>query len=528
LSWGSYETGKKWVMRVNENGTLRAEVQGGYIYGTMPVNDGQWHHVAAVLDSDGTPDVSEGRLYVDGVRQAIGGLQACAMDTAVGQDAAIGSFMPLPQYFSGLVDEVRVYDYALTSAAITVQTGMTVPTTLEAYWKLDEQSGPTAADSAGGHDGQVNDRESNPWIVGKIGNALLFNGINDCMTVPGYKGITGKLSRTCMAWVKTTQAGGQIVSWGSKETGRKWIMRVNENGTLRAEVEGGYIYGTTRINDGQWHHVAAVLDNDGTPDVSEVRLYVDGEREATGEVKACAMDTAAGQDVCLGSFAPQPMYYSGTLDEVRIYRGTLTDAEVMEVMRSAGVVETKVDAGPDQTVYADADGTAEVVLDGSRSSGEDIVAYIWQVAGLTLIDGQPAAIVRLPVGVYTAGLAISDGIMVSPPDETVIRVIRKQAGMLTMVPTTIRRSDTSRYVTAMLKLPAGVNGLDTRLRLSPGDVESAFERRVVSGGDVFVVGWFDKQAFLNAVADGPVEVTVSGELADGTLVYGKAMVNIRI
>jgi hypothetical protein len=152
--------------------------------------------------------------------------------------------------------------------------------------------------------------------------------------------------------------------------------------------------------------------------------------------------------------------------------------------------------------------------------------WLWLVAGLTLIDGQPAAVVRLPVGVYTAGLAISDGIMVSQPDEAVIRVVRKQAGVLTMVPTAIRRSDASRYVTAMLKLPAGVAKLDTRLRLSPGDAAAVFEQRAVSGGDAFVVGWFDKQALLNAAADGPVEVTVSGELADGTLVYGTAMVKV--
>jgi hypothetical protein len=35
-----------------------------------------------------------------------------------------------------------------------------------------------------------------------------------------------------------------------------------------------------------------------------------------------------------------------------------------------------------------------------------------------------------------------------------------------------------------------------------------------------------KTRAVNAVADGPVEATVSGELADGTLVYGKAVVKV--
>jgi len=344
--------------------------------------------------------------------------------------------------------------------------------------------------------------------------------------VPGYRGVPGKISRTCTAWVKTTKTSGQILTWGTLETGRKWVIRIESSGALRAEVQNGWIYGKIPVNDGQWHHVAVVLDSDGTPDVSEIRLYVDGVRDTIGGVQACPIDTGDGHDVGIGLLVSQQQPFGGLLDDVRIYRGALTDAGVMEVLRSVGVVETTVDAGPDQTVYADADGTAEVVLDGGGSTGEDIAVYIWQVAGLTMIDGQPKAAVRLPIGVYTAGLAISDGIMVSQPDEAVIRVAQKKAGVLTMVPTAIRRSDASRYVTAMLKLPTGVNGLDTRLRLSPGDVESAFERRVVSGGEVLIIGWFDKQTFLNAVADGPVEVTVSGEQADGTLVYGRAMVKV--
>jgi len=526
LGWGTVAPGEKWVVRVSDDGKLRVEVQDGFIIGTSLIADGQWHHIAAVLDSDGTPDVSEVCLFVDGNLEMISSVRACPVNTGTEQDAAIGLFAPQPAYYSGLLDEVRIYEYALHDTAIMLQARGPVMMNLEAHWTMDEQSGTRAADSVGGHDGQVIGGSGSSWTLGRIGNALFLDGVDDYVTVPGYRGVPGKISRTCTAWVKTTKTSGQILTWGTLETGRKWVIRIESSGALRAEVQNGWIYGKIPVNDGQWHHVAVVLDSDGTPDVSEIRLYVDGVRDTIGGVQACPIDTGDGHDVGIGLLVSQQQPFGGLLDDVRIYRGALTDAGVMEVLRSVGVVETTVDAGPDQTVYADADGTAEVVLDGGGSTGEDIAVYIWQVAGLTMIDGQPKAAVRLPIGVYTAGLAISDGIMVSQPDEAVIRVAQKKAGVLTMVPTAIRRSDASRYVTAMLKLPTGVNGLDTRLRLSPGDVESAFERRVVSGGEVLIIGWFDKQTFLNAVADGPVEVTVSGEQADGTLVYGRAMVKV--
>jgi hypothetical protein len=205
---------------------------------------------------------------VDGYRDTVGGVQACPMDTAAGQDVGIGAFVPLPQYFGGLLDDVRNYDYALETMAIAVQAGIPMLHELEAQWDMNAQSGLVAGDSIGGHTGQVMNSGGNPWMLGKSGNALVLDGVDDYVTVPEYKGIVGKSSRTCAAWVKTSKADGQIVSWGGQERGRKWVVRVNNNGTLRAEVQNGWIYGMTPIHDGQWHHVAVVLDSDGTPDVS--------------------------------------------------------------------------------------------------------------------------------------------------------------------------------------------------------------------------------------------------------------------
>lgn len=198
---------------------------------------------------------------------------------------------------------------------------------IQLYLRLNEANGIIARDSS------LYDRSgtliSGPaWSLGHTNGALSFDGIDDYVGITGYKGIAGGASRTCCAWVKPVTVTGEIMGWGPDTTGNKWIIRVNENGTLRAEVSGGNIYGTTVLTDGNWHHVAVILVNDGTPDISEVRLYVDGVLETTGGSVSCLVNTGSSVDVRIGVHYSLLRYFNGLIDEVRIYNRALSAAEI--------------------------------------------------------------------------------------------------------------------------------------------------------------------------------------------------------
>jgi len=205
--------------------------------------------------------------------------------------------------------------------------GQPAPT---AYWAFDDRAGLTVRDSSSnGFHGQMTNMDQTSWTMGKRCGGLNFDGIDDYVAVPGFTGIKSGQSRTCAAWIKTTQAGGDIISWGTTAPGCKWIVRLNETGGLRTEVAGGYIYGRKRIDDGQWHHIAVVLENDGTADIAEAVLFVDGQPDMPAAAVYCPVNTADSVPAAIGLYPTVGIRpFKGLIDEVRIYNRALSNTDV--------------------------------------------------------------------------------------------------------------------------------------------------------------------------------------------------------
>ncbi|MEM9918692.1 MAG: M43 family zinc metalloprotease [Bacteroidota bacterium] len=170
-----------------------------------------------------------------------------------------------------------------------------------------------------GHTGEINQSR---------GNALSLDGTGDYALADDYVGITGGNSRTYEAWIKTTDSDGAILANGINSTGQKWIIRLN-NGQLRTEINGGYIRGTTNIDDGLWHHIAVVLDNSGGATLSNTTLYVDGSAEtiSASSGTSSTINTASSQNVWIGN-DHSTRYLDGEIDEVRIWSVVKTQTEL--------------------------------------------------------------------------------------------------------------------------------------------------------------------------------------------------------
>lgn len=204
--------------------------------------------------------------------------------------------------------------------------GQPVP---EAHWQFNENRGTITLDASGyGHTGTLMNMDQNNWVAGKRCGGLSFDGVDDLVQISGYSGITGDAGRTCTAWIKTTQVSGEILSWGRETANKKWIVRVNENGQLRAEVQGGYIIGATPINNGVWHHIAVVTEDGECPNIIDAKLYVDGRLDTLSESNDQPINTDAYRDVQIGVFNPSLRYFKGQIDEVRIYPRPLNSNQI--------------------------------------------------------------------------------------------------------------------------------------------------------------------------------------------------------
>jgi len=112
IGWGTDDFGQMWTFR-HIRGRVGVTPSGGYYYVNDQINDDQWHHVAAVLVKGDPPNLHDSvRLYVDGELAEIhdiGLLDLWPIETGDEIDVRIG------QGFNGIIDEVRIYDRALSA-----------------------------------------------------------------------------------------------------------------------------------------------------------------------------------------------------------------------------------------------------------------------------------------------------------------------------------------------------------------------------------------------------------------------------
>lgn len=162
-------------------------------------------------------------------------------------------------------------------------------------------------------------------------NALNFDGSNDYVSSP-YSGITGNSARTVEAMIRTTtvsdpnQGGTQMVIYdmGTMGTGTRFTFNVLWNNTIRLEVGGSGMNGTTSVNDGSWHHVAVVYSPGGS---NPIKLYVDGTLDAQGTIST-TVATSASSTSYVGMRCDAVHGFDGDIDELRVWNRALTATEI--------------------------------------------------------------------------------------------------------------------------------------------------------------------------------------------------------
>ena len=128
VGWGPDVSGERFGFRV-DLGRLRAEHAGGNVQGDTLVNDGGWHHVAVTVRENVTISYPDVILYLDGADDTRPTTDADPVfNVTAAEDVSIGRRPSVDdRYFIGQIDEVRIYDRALTQEEVAWLVGRIVP-----------------------------------------------------------------------------------------------------------------------------------------------------------------------------------------------------------------------------------------------------------------------------------------------------------------------------------------------------------------------------------------------------------------
>ena len=130
-------SGNGWMLQFNgSNGNVRFWSPGGAAVSTTNINDKQWHHLAASYDG------SNYKLYVDGtLENTVPSANGIVNNSA---DLYIGNSLLGSMNFSGLIDEVRVWNVARTQSQIQVNRAKDLvgnESGLAAYYNMEYNAG---------------------------------------------------------------------------------------------------------------------------------------------------------------------------------------------------------------------------------------------------------------------------------------------------------------------------------------------------------------------------------------------------
>ncbi len=268
------------------------------------------------------------------------------------------------------VTNVGDANQANNKSCVTLQvTGcVTPPANMTAWWPLDETSGTTANDLAGVPNNGTHVNGPTP-VPGKVAGALRFDGVNDHVRVSDHPELdVGTGNFTLDAWVRT-QASFSVVVLVDKRSGPTPLgySLFLSNGRLGFQMANGvgssicaptptpgvacvnYVATAPNVADGQWHHVAAVVDRANA--TSGVRLYVDGVQVFAGAPLTGNLDNAS--DLYLGMRTPAQQgggFFPGDLDEVQLIKRALTPQEIQAIFQAGAAGKCKQVLFPDFVV----------------------------------------------------------------------------------------------------------------------------------------------------------------------------------
>jgi len=268
-----------------------------------------------------------------------------------------------------------------TSATVTVTVSGGLTSGLVAAYGFNEGSGTTVADSSGSNNNGTT--TATTWsTTGKFGAALSFNGTSSWVTVPDANSLDLTTGMTLEAWVNPTALGTAWRTVIMKEaTGGLAYSLYGNSDTTRPSA---HVFvaseqdtrGTAALALNTWTHLAMTYNG------TTLRIFVNGVEASNKAISGSARVTTGA--LRIGGNSVWGEYFSGLIDEVRIYNRALSATEIQTDMNTpVGVSDT---SAPTVSMTAPANGAT---VSGSQSVSANASDNVGVAGVQFLLDGAP-------------------------------------------------------------------------------------------------------------------------------------------
>jgi len=305
--------------------------------GKVAIGADAWTHVAATFDRGVMKLYVNAKLDAERTSRTV--LHTDRQEYEH-DDLVIGGFWTGEDPFRGAIDEVGLWNRALSAAeirgvfAFCSTARSPLARGLVALWSGDG----TAGDAAGRHHGGIAGRVSYTTDRhGRPKSAFSFHGGPGYVSVPDAPELDTDEAFTLSAWIcsagPTARKGQFFTKWGRTQHEADYSLQFGGDGRVLFYVcrRDGMetLWSRSRIAPSRWTHLVATFDR------GRMAVYVDGERSAaktSGKVPHTNRHEYEHDELTIGGWWQGEVLH-GAMDDVAIWRRALSAEEVRAVSR---------------------------------------------------------------------------------------------------------------------------------------------------------------------------------------------------
>jgi uncharacterized membrane protein len=338
------------------------------------LTEGRWHHIVGVVNYASDTFT----LYIDGSSVTLNispSFTASASSNTAPNHVEFGrhdSATTTPNFFDGTMDDVRIYNSALSASDVqrlyhlgattnintTVAVGGDMSNNFIGHWTFDgPRMYPNIVDSSpAGNSAYWSDFRGAPaattTTVGKLGQALLLDGTNNYVTVGDVNAVDSATALSSCAWVNHTTINNDDIII-EKETAANlagFVFFRDDSGatsgrtdTYSIQVDDASDTDTARLEGATnasslstWTHVCFTYQANSA---TGLRLYVNGVEDANSPVSVSTIGSISSgtESMTIGSDSSGSagVLFNGALDDIRLYTRVLSASEISKIYRLA-------------------------------------------------------------------------------------------------------------------------------------------------------------------------------------------------